>query len=93
MNLLLLHSNKLKAQHMVDYTNSNTPLKQAVGKLNEGVAALANAVASMPDAAARGVSTALHGQETVEKVAGKFDPEPLTTLADRLRSKPTGHSR
>jgi hypothetical protein len=65
---------------------AGTPLEQAVGKLNEGVAALTNAVTSMPDAAARAVSTTLHGQEQVEKVAGKFDPEPLKTLVDRFKN-------
>lgn len=70
------------------------PLEQAVGKLNEGVATLANAVVSIPDATARGISETLHGKETVERVAGKFDPEPLKTFASRFKDRePSGIKR
>jgi hypothetical protein len=79
---------------MKNDASSHMPHEQILGKLNEGIAALANLMASVPDAAAREVSTALHGKEAVEKVAGRFDPEPLTTMVHRLRDqKPVDHLR
>lgn len=74
--------------------SKDTPMEQAVDNLAESgvrvasnLTDAANALASLPDAAARGVSSVLHGREAVEKVAGKFDPHPLNSLVDRVSSR------
>jgi hypothetical protein len=41
-------------------------------------------------AAARMVAETLHGKETVERVAGPFDPQPLTTAVERLKQLKQG---
>lgn len=70
-------------------TLEERPVHQAERTVVNGINDTANGLYSLPDAAARSVVGAIHGQEAVEQAAGPFDPKPLTTMSERFKDLKT----